>query len=161
MAACGESRRPETNRNVPTMIPKSAPFEPLPAPSTPAEKTRPPRPDAIPIDAKEAVAIAERFVRDNGYTDFVPPDLSKLQSESIERGDREFWLKMRHNSLRPLARGVSRDTDRGFEGWVVGFDYVDSRYSGHCRAVTMDEYGQNLRMEHKDFIAKYLDSGRP
>ncbi|MDE2507675.1 MAG: hypothetical protein KGM43_10715, partial [Planctomycetota bacterium] len=56
VTACGESRRPETNRNVPTMIPKSAPFEPLPAPSTHAEKARPPRSDATPINAKEAVA---------------------------------------------------------------------------------------------------------
>jgi hypothetical protein len=38
----------------------------------------------VRINAAQAVKISEQFVRDNGYTDYAPPDASKLIPESIE-----------------------------------------------------------------------------
>src|SRR5690349_14524020 len=52
------------------------------------------------VDAREAERIAERFVRDNGYTAYVPTDLAGLQPESLEVGDdRKVWLAGRTNTL--------------------------------------------------------------
>src|SRR4051794_6037922 len=48
------------------------------------------------IDARQAVRIAERFVRENGYTDFVPVGPRRLVPESIEFSrDPRVWLKER------------------------------------------------------------------
>jgi hypothetical protein len=58
------------------------------------------------IDARQAVRIAERFVRENGYTDFIPDDPRRLVPESIEFSrNRRDWLKARHNELKPQAVG--------------------------------------------------------
>lgn len=108
-------------------------------------------PPRRPIDAAQAVALAEQFVRANGYTDFVPPDPSKLASESIEHLDPEQWAAHRHNTLKPRAVGYLASGKMEAPGWTIAFDHAkpaNDRESG--RAVTMDEFGGQLRVEHKD-----------
>jgi hypothetical protein len=57
-----------------------------------------------PLTADEAVRIAERFVRENGYTDFTPDDARQLVPESIEFSrDRRDRLERRHNTMRRNA----------------------------------------------------------
>jgi hypothetical protein len=110
------------------------------------------------IDARQAVRIAERFVRRNGYTDFIPDDPRQLVPESIEFSrDRRDWLKARHNTLKPKAVGYLKGSRNNSKGWTVGFALVKPTDSTPAvgRAVTMDARGHNLRVEHMGF---YLDS---
>jgi hypothetical protein len=48
------------------------------------------------IDAVQAVTIAEQFVREDGYIDFVPQDVSNLKSES-RAGHNEYRLRTRRD----------------------------------------------------------------
>ena len=101
----------------------------------------PPRLAKGTIDARQAVAIAERFVRENGYTDFVPDDLRCLVPESIEFSrEPRNWLKGRHNQLKPQAVGFRKGSRNDREGWTVGFELVDPTNVTPAtgRAVTMD-----------------------
>ena len=87
--------------------------------------------DSVPIEGaedlfgEEVVALAERFVLENGYTDAPQSELkAQLDLESIELSDRRAdLLESRWNSLRPDAMGI-KATD---VGWGVGFYYVSSR----------------------------------
>jgi hypothetical protein len=102
------------------------------------------------IDARQAVRIAERFVRENGYTDFIPVDPRQLNPESIEFSHgRRDWLKGRHNTLKPKSVGHLK----GPKGWTVGFALVKPRDPTRPvgRAVTMDARGRNVRVEHMGF----------
>jgi hypothetical protein len=104
-----------------------------------------------PIDAARAVKIAEHFVRENGYTDHVPPDLGNLVPDSEKSLERDDWIKLRRNTLRPRALGYlegARDDDNG---WTVGFAYVEPSDRGSARAVIMDARGGSVRMQHSDF----------
>jgi hypothetical protein len=114
-----------------------------------------------PLTADEAVRIAERFVRENGYTDFTPDDPRQLVPESIEFSrDRRDRLKRRHNTLKPKGLGYLTGSRYDSNGWTVGFALVKptdwTRPVG--RAVTMDARGHAVRVEHKDF---YLDGLEP
>jgi hypothetical protein len=115
---------------------------------------------ATPVDAKEALGIAEQFVRENGYTDFVPIDLVALQPEGIEYGDRDQWPAHRAKTLLPVAKGIRRGAMIDPNGWTVGFAYVKPlRDSSIGRAVTMDEFGEHVRMEHQGLRLDSLESG--
>jgi hypothetical protein len=112
------------------------------------------------IDARQAVRIAERFVRENGYTDFVPDDPSQLVPESVEFSrDRRDWLKNRQSTLKPKAVGYLKDSGSKSKGWIVGFALVKPRNSTRPvgRAVTMDARGHNVRVEHKGFLLDGLE----
>ena len=116
-----------------------------------------PNPGPKVIDAERAVRLAERFVRENGYTDFVPPDASKLVPEGVEFSGREEWLAERHNTLRPRARGYLKGSRNDPSGWTVGFELVKPLEDGDFgRAVTMDEHGDHVRMQHMGFNLKVL-----
>lgn len=103
------------------------------------------------VSSEVAVELAERFVRENGYTD--APDSvikSQLDLESIERtNSRSELLKWRRNTLQPKAIG-GKATDGG---WGVAFDYVS--HPGSCRVVTMDKDGSQISMKHQDGIREY------
>jgi hypothetical protein len=110
-----------------------------------------------PIDAARAVKIAEQFVRENGYTDYVPPDSGGLVLEALERSEqRDMWIKLRRNTLRPRALGYLEGARNDDNGWTVGFEYVEPSDLGAGRAVTMDARGGSVRMQHVDFILKHL-----
>ncbi|MEO8589901.1 MAG: hypothetical protein ABI432_11060 [Flavobacteriales bacterium] len=103
------------------------------------------------ISSERAVELAERFVRDNGYTD--APDSaikSQLDPESIELAEgRAELLKSRRNTLQPRAIGVKATDD----GLGVAFDYVS--HPGSCRVVTMHKDGTQIRIKHQDGIREY------
>jgi hypothetical protein len=115
------------------------------------------------IDARQAIRIAERFVRQNGgYTEFVPNDPSRLAPETLEFSrDQRVWLRERHNTLKPRAVGFREGARNHPEGWTVGFELVRRIGGGKeaiGRAVTMDAGGRHLTVQHMGF---HLDSFKP
>lgn len=106
------------------------------------------------LTQRQAVAFAEQFIVQNGYTD-LPPDKTKLAHETIEwETDVDRMLKQRHNTLEHHAYGILRGRKGGEPGWTVVFCY-----KGHCgstgRAVTMDLDGSEPRVEHVDFFLRH------
>lgn len=106
------------------------------------------------LTQSEAVALAEQFIAQNGYTD-LPPDKTKLSYETIEwETNVDRMLQQRHNTLERRAYGVRRGRKGGDPGWTVAF-----RYKGQAgatgRAVTMNLDGTEPRVEHVDFILRY------
>jgi hypothetical protein len=102
--------------------------------------------DRGPISGPEAVAMAEEFVRNNGYTTARPLPADKLSLESIERvPSRDDLAAARYDSIQPKAFGYGREG----RGWMVAFCFkVPDDEAG--RAVTMYDDGAGIRMEHKD-----------
>jgi hypothetical protein len=98
----------------------------------------------------------------NGYTDFVPSDPSRLIPETLEfSGDERVRLKQRHNTLKPSAVGFLKGARNYPKGWTVGFELVKPLGDGKeriGRAVTMDERGHHLTVQHMGF---YLDGLEP
>ena len=119
----------------------------------------PPRPRGI-IDARQAVQIAERFVRDNGYTDYVPENIRRLEPERLEfsASPRE-WYQQRHASLQPQAVGYRKGGRNDPEGWTIGFALVEGRgrKPDVGRGVSMDARGHSVTMEHMGFYLTGLE----
>ena len=123
------------------------------------------------ITEKQAVSIAEKFIAENGYTASYPGskqlvrDLLTLPGtvEAIEAQERS----LRHNTLEPKAYGVTSRAKSG-PGWTVVFQYsteVRTKYgmsdrnkcTDQCevgRAVTMDEFGHEIHVQHVDIFLK-------
>ena len=123
------------------------------------------------ITEKQAVNIAEKFIAENGYTASYPGskqlvrDLLPLPGtiEAIEVQERS----LRHNTLEPKAYGVISRAKSG-QGWTVIFQYsmeVRTKYGmperNRCidqyevgRAVTMDEFGHEIHVQHVDIFLK-------
>ena len=108
---------------------------------------------------EEVVKIAENFIIENGYTDLPPAsDLKKIVFESVEWTDNiEEILKTRRNSLQKKAYGILKGRSGKTEGFTVVFLYVDKSEKKIGRAVTMDLYGTNIRVEHKDIFLKAVE----
>jgi hypothetical protein len=107
----------------------------------------------------EAIRLAEQFIAQNGYTD-LPPDKSKLAYESIEwESNIDEMLRQRRNTLEPKAFGVVLER-KNAPGWTVVFRYkqrATRQMRRNGRAVTMNLDGSKMRVEHVDFILKYVD----
>jgi hypothetical protein len=108
-----------------------------------------------PISDAMAVARAEEFIRLNGYTHVpaVAPD--KLTPESLEFGGAVEWGRYRHDTLQAEAYGYCHGRRGQRQGWTVIFCY--SRDTGRVerptgRAVTMNEDGSEMRVEHVDIF---------
>jgi hypothetical protein len=112
------------------------------------------------LSGAEAVRLAEEFVAQNGYTD-LPPDKSKLVHETIEwEAKVDDMLKHRHDTLERKAYGIVHGTRRSASGWTVVFRYshpASKQERRNGRAVTMNPDGSSLRVEHVDFILKYVE----
>jgi hypothetical protein len=106
----------------------------------------------------EAVALAEQFIAQNGYTDLAP-DKTKLSYETIEwESNVDRMLKERHGTLERRAYGSVRGRKGGSAGWTVVFRYthpIDRRARSSGRAVTMNLDGSEPRLEHVDFFLRY------
>lgn len=119
------------------------------------------------VTASEAVHLAECFVIQNEYTDLPPmEDTSKLVYETFDDAPPAgHALELRRNTLERRAYGV-RDGGKGKErvdttdGWTVIFRYnpkpdtvrfYGDRLSKVGRIVTMDAYGNYMRMQHQDY----------
>jgi len=115
------------------------------------------------LNASEAVQLAECFIAQNGYTDLPPlEDKSKLTPESVWPGTDELGMRMRHDSLERRAYGYLAGV-RYTGGWGVVFrckykeryaevvpNYAES-LEKVGRIVTMDAYGNRMRVEHQGF----------
>jgi hypothetical protein len=123
-----------------------------------------PRPSNRIITPEEAVLLAECFITQNGYTDLPPvEDKSRLTPESVYPGTDATGMRMRHDSLERRAHGFMRSGRFG-GGWTVTFRYrtkpdvirfYGDRLSTIGRAVTMDDYGKRMRVEHQDFALDF------
>ena len=119
------------------------------------------------LSAFEAVQLAECFIVQNGYTDLPPlEDKSKLTPESVWPGTDEHGMEMRHDSLERQAHGYVAGV-RYPGGWAGVFrckykarfaevvtDYAES-LEKVGRFVTMDSYGNRMRVEHQDFYLNH------
>ncbi len=112
------------------------------------------------MNEAEAVAIAEKFVIANGYTDLpATAKGSDLSRESIDDQNPEARQRFRANTLQRTAYGVLAENawSEG-PGWTVVFRYnlerfrddpqMSRRASEQGRAVVMDPNGTDLRMLH-------------
>lgn len=117
---------------------------------TPDHDARP-RSAEVRVSRAEAVALAERFIRENGYTDAPAAEVKEsLDNEFIQvGGSRERLLESRRNTLLPRAIGVKKLS----EGWGVAFQGVQS--AEVCRVVTMARDGRSVRIEHQNGICDY------
>ena len=110
------------------------------------------------LTQSEAVALAEKFIARNGYTD-LPPDKTKLSYESIEWEENvDRMLEQRHDTLERRAYGVVSGRKGGEPGWTVVFRYKhpsDREMRSNGRAVTMNLDGSKPRVEHVDFILRH------
>ena len=110
------------------------------------------------LTQSEAVALAEQFIAQNGYTD-LPPDKTKLSHETIEwESNTDKMLEQRHDTLERRAYGVRAGRKGREPGWTVVFRYKHPggrlmRSNG--RAVTINIDGSEPRVEHVDFILRY------
>ncbi len=113
------------------------------------------------ISAADALARAERFIADNGYTS--APPKAVLDPESLEfTGDRDKLLAFRRKSLIPQAIGVRAGARGRAQGWSVAFDYTDGPgKDGVCRVVTMDPDGAHMAVQHVDGIRTYFAGHLP
>jgi hypothetical protein len=106
----------------------------------------------------DAVALAEQFIAQNGYTDLAP-DKTKLSYETIEwESTVDRMLKERHGTLERRAYGIVRGRKGGSAGWTVVFRYthrIDRHARSTGRAVTMNLDGSEPRVEHVDFLLRY------
>lgn len=113
------------------------------------------------LSAEEAVAAAECFIIQNGYTDLPPiADKSKLTPENVFAGTDEEGMKMRYDSLERAAYSYERDNELYGGSWVVMFRYrphpdvktfQGERFGKVGRAVVMNFYGKYIVVRHTDF----------
>lgn len=112
------------------------------------------------ISKQAAVALAEKFVRENGYTDAAPEYIKQhLDFESIEWADsRNELLKQRRDTLLPKAIGAKRGARRDADGWSIAFDFTSRMPAGRgiCRVVTMSQDGSDIRIQHVDGVRQYF-----
>jgi hypothetical protein len=110
------------------------------------------------LSQSEAVALAEQFIAQNGYTE-LPPDKNKISYEAMEPSSNlEQMLQERHNTLERLAYGFRSGRKGGAAGWTVVFRYahpIDRHATSTGRAVTMNLDGTEIRIEHVDFLLRY------
>ena len=113
---------------------------------------------SLPSDKAKAIATAEQFVKDNGYTDASENVLkSRLDHESLEFGqNRAEMVKIRFNTLRPKAIGIRKGKKGATPGWSVAFEYTKSDSPDTCRVVTMNPDGTDIQMQHVDGLLPYF-----
>lgn len=120
-----------------------------------------PQPTDRELDETEAVAAAECFVIQNGYTDLPPTtDKSKITPENVDSMTDEFGMSLRRDSLERRAASVVRDEEFWGGSWMVMFRmkgqgaetyYGQEMLKTLGRAVVMDFYGKNIRIRHSPY----------
>ena len=110
------------------------------------------------LSEAQAVALAEKFIAQNGYTD-LPPEKDKIVYESLKLWPKvDEMLRRRHNSLKREAYGLSRGRKNGAPGWTVVFQAAGDDGKGvQGRAVTMNADGRKMRVEHVPFILRRVE----
>ncbi len=106
------------------------------------------------IDMEDAIEIAEKFIKENGYTNATKASFANpLVLESIERtSDRDALLKQRFNSLKSKALGAKKN----HESWLVAFDYAEFEAKKLCRVVVLNLDGSEPYIEHQSGYRSYF-----
>jgi hypothetical protein len=82
-------------------------------------------PEPTPEEAR-AIAVAERFIVEQGYTTAIPhPDAIVPGLLQGHLPVSVIW-EMRHDTIRPQAYGIAVERQRSFVGWTVFFEYTTS-----------------------------------
>ncbi|MFA6317911.1 MAG: hypothetical protein WC943_10870 [Elusimicrobiota bacterium] len=116
----------------------------------------PPAQEKDEFGAADAIALAESFVAEQGYT-ALPAKVSKdtLAPDPLDASkDPDIIAKSRRNTLEPKAVGSRFDSDL----WFVGFR---SRSGGRIRAVRMDAEGLGLKMISQSIQPDWLSGNDP
>lgn len=133
---CGGTEAAPTEEPTPTPAPASEPAaEPEEAEPLPGEVSA----------AHDATALAEAFVREQGYTD-VPPTVG---ADGIVREGIEGSIEGRLGTLH--SDSVSTQAEGDGEGWLVIFRYTAEQYAERGRAVRV-RLGDSPRMVHQDVV---------
>jgi len=113
------------------------------------------------LTAEEAVAAAECFIIQNGYTDLPPiADRSKLTPENVWGLTDDEGMKMRHDSLERKAHSYERNAEFFGGSWVIMFRYkphprvvefYGNRLDYVGRAVVMNLEDKRIRIQHSDY----------
>ncbi len=149
--ACGSTaepaRSPEETVAVEPAAAEPAAAEPVAAPPVAPVTAEPSGTSAAPATEAEARALAEAFVRAQGYAD-TPPSVS---ADAIVHEGIEGTLEDRLGMLEPSAVEVSREG----EGWRAVFRYRDARYAGRGRVLRLPA-GETPHFVHQDFLLSAL-----
>jgi hypothetical protein len=110
------------------------------------------------LTIEQAKEKAELFIAEQGYTNLpATQDTLKIYRELLEYSNVTETLKFRHNMLESHAIGIKATQN----GWIVAFRYNQTNkplgkmkydFKRYGRAVTMDTFGEKIRIEHKDVI---------
>jgi hypothetical protein len=114
------------------------------------------------IPPLEAVAIAEHFVLQNGYTS-EPAEAEGMSPEALEIRDHLLWPTIRANSLQPTAYSydVRRDGAGTVSGYTVYFCHVESTGDRPMvRRLHLGPNGEQPTMQHRDIFADAVDGER-
>ena len=113
------------------------------------------------LTAEEAVAAAECFIIQNGYTDLPPiADRSKITPESLWGLTDDEGMKRRHDSLERQAYSYERNPEFLGHSWRVMFRYkphpktvefLGDRINDEGRAVVMDLDGKFIHIQHAEY----------
>lgn len=105
-----------------------------------------------PIDGIKAMAIAEAWIVEQGYTDKVYPPNQPHPPIQFEKGefatDSSKILKLRHNTLKAESVGAREYGEQGGK-WLIGFRYTHLE-NNIVRAVTMDSLARTIVMQTQD-----------
>jgi hypothetical protein len=116
-------------------------------------------PHGPPLTQAQAVALAERFVVENGYTAQAAKG-GRLDSESLDTIlglARSEQLQLRSGSLVGKAIGAKPLNHRQEPGWSIAFDYAGQPGDPErCRVVTMDRDGAHIAIQHVDGFRSYF-----
>jgi hypothetical protein len=114
-------------------------------------------PAACALTEPQAIAIAERFVRDNGYT-AAPPDLTAYRPEPGDHGSVSEVLAARRDTLTQSADMAAKAPDS--EQWLVLFRFTGAapgrEHPEHGdeigRVVRLDPCGRPIRVERQPAV---------
>lgn len=151
LVACGSTvepaRSPEETVAAEPVAAEPVAAEPVAAPPVTPVTTEPSGGPAAPAAEAEARALAEAFVRAQGYAD-TPPSVT---GDAIVHEGIEGTLEDRLDTLDPHAVEVAREG----EGWRAVFRYRDPRYAGRGRVLRLPA-GGTPRFVHQDFLLSAL-----
>jgi hypothetical protein len=116
------------------------------------------------LTIEQAKQKAELFIAEQGYTNLpATQDTLNIFRELLEYSNITETLKYRHNMLESHAIGIKARKN----GWIVAFRYNQANkllskmkydFKRYGRAVTIDSFGEKIRIEHKDVILQVFQN---
>lgn len=105
------------------------------------------------------MAMAERFVADQGYTEAAVPDDVEIRPEGIEAGHtREERIHFRHGLLEPHAVGVFPHEPGAALTVVFRYRAAELTQRGVGRAVVIGQGERPIHLVHQDALLDHAES---